>query len=63
MNPTLPIKLYALAYSALFLTWTLVVFCHVDGADDMVAYIKDALAMLSGHVLTMINAGPAVPKA
>lgn len=55
MSPTLPIKLYAVAYFVLFLTWAGVVFCHVADAAALVSYIQGALAMLSGHVLTMIN--------
>lgn len=48
--------------AALGLTWVLLVVFHVQGADDLITYIKGGLAMLGGHTLTMINPTQQVTK-
>jgi len=55
MNPNLPITLYASAYAGLFVTWLALVLAQTPDAGPIIAYIQGALAVLSGHVLTMIN--------
>lgn len=59
MNPLIPVALYAGAYLLLFVTWALVVFLRVPGADALVQYIHITLGMLSGHLLGAIGQGRA----
>jgi len=58
------LRLYASALLILFAAMSGVVFFHVADADTYVDWIKSALAMLFGHILTMINprAVGALPK-
>lgn len=41
--------------AVLFATWAAIRFMHVQGADDLIAFIQPALAGLGAHVLTTVN--------
>lgn len=62
------LMLYASAYALLFGTWATLVTTHATGAEQLIGYIQNTLAGLTGHVLTMITprrseTGPSNPQA
>lgn len=54
-SSVLILTLYALAYTLLFGTWATLVTTHATGTEQLIGYIQNTLAGLTGHVLTMIT--------
>lgn len=56
------LMLYSAAYLLLFGTWVAISFnqSHVPNPGQLIGYIQDTLAALTGHVVTMINPAPIV---
>jgi len=54
------LAIYSAAYLLLFLTWGALLTWGRAGPEQAqyIAYIRDALLMLTAHILTILNAAP-----